>query len=48
MSDDLVAKWDITLPDGKYRIEFEHGTTSGRRAIRVNNKVIEFRLMNIL
>lgn len=41
MSEDLVAKWDITLPDGKYRIEFEHGTTSGRRVIRVNNKVIE-------
>jgi hypothetical protein len=39
MSDDLVAKWNISLPDGKYKIEFEHGTTSGRRVIRVNDKV---------
>ena len=39
MSDDLVARWDISLPDGKYKIEFEHGTTSGRRVIRVNEKV---------
>jgi hypothetical protein len=39
MSDDLVARWDIALADGKYRVEFEHGTTSGRRVIRVNDKV---------
>jgi hypothetical protein len=39
MSDDLVAKWNISLPDGKYKIEFEHGTTSGRRVITVNDKV---------
>ena len=39
MSDDIVAQWNISLADGKYRIEFEHGTTSGRRVIRVNNKV---------
>lgn len=40
MSEDLVAKWNIELPDGKYKIEFEHGTTSGRRVIRVNDKEI--------
>ena len=40
MSDDLVAKWNISLPDGRYKIEFEHGTTSGRRVIRVNDKEI--------
>lgn len=39
MSEDLVARWNISLPDGKYTIEFEHGTTSGRRVIRVNDKV---------
>jgi len=39
MSDDLVAKWNISLTEGKYKIEFEHGTTSGRRVIRVNDKV---------
>jgi hypothetical protein len=39
-TDDLVARWNISLPDGKYKIEFEHGTTSGRRVIRVNDKEI--------
>ncbi len=39
---DTVARWNISLADGKYCIEFEHGTTSGRRVIRVNNKVIEY------
>ena len=43
MSDDLVAKWNISLPDGRYKVEFEHGTTSGRRVIRVNDKVIYFK-----
>ena len=38
-SEDLVARWNISLPDGKYAVEFEHGTTSGRRVIRVNDKV---------
>lgn len=39
MSEDLVARWQISLPEGKHVIEFEHGTTSGRRVIRVNDKV---------
>ena len=37
--EDLVAKWVILLPDGRHTVEFEHGTTSGRRVIRVNGKV---------
>lgn len=32
------AWWNVTLPEGLYRIEFEHGTASGRRVLRVNGK----------
>lgn len=39
MSDDLAGQWKLSLPDGRYTIEFDHGTTSGKRVIRVNNKV---------
>lgn len=38
MSDrDVVATWDIALSDGKHRIQFEHGTTTGKRVILVDN-----------
>ena len=38
---DLVATWRITLPDGKkYKIQFEHGSTSGRRIIWINSKSV--------
>lgn len=36
---DLVATWDILLTNGKHRIEFEHGTTSGKRIIRLDGRV---------
>lgn len=39
MSSDLVATWSIALPDGKHKVEFEHGTTSGKRVIIVDGKV---------
>lgn len=39
-SGDLVATWDVPLPDGVHKIEFEHGTTSGKRIIRVDGKEI--------
>ena len=39
MSDDIVGRWNLSLPDGRYVIEFEHGTTSGKRVVRVNDKV---------
>ncbi len=38
-SGDLVATWNILIADGKHKIEFEHGTTSGKRIIRVDGKV---------
>ena len=39
MSGDLVGTWTVSLPDGKHKVEFEHGTTSGKRVIRVDGKV---------
>lgn len=38
-SADLVAVWDVALSDGIHTVEFEHGTTSGKRIVRVNGKV---------
>ena len=32
---DLVAVWEVHLADGIHVIEFEHGTTSGRRLVRL-------------
>ena len=38
---DLVAHWRLQLSNGqKYKIEFEHGTTSGKRVVYVNNKEV--------
>ena len=39
MSSDLVAVWEVALSDGLHKVEFEHGTTSGKRVIRVDGKV---------
>ena len=39
MSGDLVATWEVSLADNVHTIEFEHGTTSGKRVIRVDGKV---------
>ncbi len=36
---DLVGVWEVPLQDGVHRVEFEHGTTSGKRVIRVDGKV---------
>lgn len=36
--EDLVAVWDVHLTDGVHRIEFEHGTTTGKRVIRVDGR----------
>lgn len=34
---DVVATWEIALSDGRHRIQFEHGTTTGKRVILVDN-----------
>lgn len=39
MSGDLVAVWEVALSDGVHRIEFEHGTTTGKRIIYIDGKV---------
>ncbi|GFR19834.1 fas apoptotic inhibitory molecule 1 [Trichonephila clavata] len=36
----VVGVWDITLNGQKHLIEFEHGTTSGRRIVRVDGKEV--------
>ncbi|XP_015247966.1 fas apoptotic inhibitory molecule b [Cyprinodon tularosa] len=33
---DVVAAWEVALSDGVYRIEFAHGTTTGKRVVYVN------------
>ena len=38
---DLVAVWDLALSDKIHKVEFEHGTTTGKRVIRVDGEVIK-------
>lgn len=38
-SEDLVAVWEVPLNTGIHTVEFEHGTATGKRVIRVNNRV---------
>ncbi|XP_054641091.1 fas apoptotic inhibitory molecule 1-like isoform X1 [Dunckerocampus dactyliophorus] len=40
LSGDLVASWEVALSDGVYRIEFDHGTTTGRRIVYVNGQEV--------
>ncbi|XP_063322643.1 fas apoptotic inhibitory molecule 1 isoform X2 [Pelmatolapia mariae] len=37
---DVVAVWEVALSDGVYRIEFAHGTTTGKRIVFVNGKEV--------
>ncbi|XP_030766329.1 fas apoptotic inhibitory molecule 1 [Sitophilus oryzae] len=37
---DLVAYWSVPLLDGVHTVEFEHGTTTGKRVLRLNGKEI--------
>ncbi len=36
---DLVAVWEVSLSDGMHNVEFEHGTTTGKRVVRIDGKV---------
>lgn len=36
---DVVAVWEVALSDGVYRIEFAHGTTTGKRIVYINGQV---------
>ncbi|XP_039299013.1 fas apoptotic inhibitory molecule 1 isoform X1 [Nilaparvata lugens] len=40
MSEDLVACWDVPMSDMVHRVEFEHGTTTGKRVLRLDGKEI--------
>lgn len=35
----MVAVWEVALSDGVYRIEFAHGTTTGKRVVYINGQV---------
>uniref|UniRef100_UPI003AAA8633 fas apoptotic inhibitory molecule 1-like n=1 Tax=Centroberyx gerrardi TaxID=166262 RepID=UPI003AAA8633 len=37
---DLVAVWEVALSDGVYRVEFAHGTTTGKRVVYVNGQEV--------
>ncbi|KAM6892855.1 fas apoptotic inhibitory molecule 1-like [Lycodopsis pacificus] len=37
---DVVAMWDVALSDCVYRIQFSHGTTTGRRIVYVNGQEV--------
>ncbi|KAG7260963.1 hypothetical protein CRUP_003121 [Coryphaenoides rupestris] len=40
LSGDVVGVWDVALSDGVHRVEFAHGTTSGKRVIYVNGQEV--------
>ncbi|XP_035727685.1 fas apoptotic inhibitory molecule 1-like isoform X3 [Vespa mandarinia] len=35
-----TARWTVPLNDGNHVIEFEHGTATGRRIVRIDDKVL--------
>lgn len=35
----IVGTWKVIVPEGEFLIEFEHGTTSGKRVIWINGNV---------
>jgi len=41
-NEDTVAVWKLPLADGIHEIEFEHGTATGKRIIRLDGKVRQF------
>ena len=43
---DIVGDWKIHLPDGIHTVEFEHGTTSGKRVIRVDGNEVRLHSSN--
>lgn len=38
-----TAKWTVPLNDGNHVVEFEHGTATGRRVVKVDDNVIVHR-----
>ncbi|CAL8289634.1 unnamed protein product [Lota lota] len=40
LTGDVVGMWVVALSDGVYRIEFAHGTTTGKRIVYVNGQEV--------
>ncbi|XP_070814161.1 fas apoptotic inhibitory molecule b [Chaetodon trifascialis] len=40
LSGDVVAAWEVELSDGVHRVEFAHGTTTGKRVVCVNGQEV--------
>ncbi|KAL5240945.1 hypothetical protein ACI65C_008355 [Semiaphis heraclei] len=40
-NEDTVAVWKLPLADGIHEIEFEHGTATGKRIIRLDGKIVK-------
>ncbi|XP_055767582.1 fas apoptotic inhibitory molecule 1-like [Salvelinus fontinalis] len=40
MAGDVVGIWEVALSDGVYRIEFEHGTATGKRVVWINGQEV--------
>lgn len=36
---DIIAEWRIPIKGRLHKIEFEHGTASGKRVLWINDKV---------
>lgn len=36
---DIIAEWRIPIKGKLHKIEFEHGTASGKRVLWINDKV---------
>ena len=41
-----MATWQVDLPSGKHVIQFEHGTTTGKRVLRIDGVEI-FRRVSV-
>lgn len=40
--ENLVAYWSVPLRDGVHTVEFEHGSTTGKRVLRIDGQVYYF------
>lgn len=39
VSKEVVGSWDVPLRGKIYKVEFEHGTTSGKRVLWIDGEV---------
>ena len=44
---DMVGTWEVRLSDGVHHISFEHGTTTGKRVVTVDEQVRYFLTVTI-